>query len=270
MHLSKILTATATFVILSLNAFAQDSASVADSLATDVAPKTYTRSEIRNNRGLSNLKTEIVPKGQWIFGGSISYSTHTNSKYKLLVVDDIDSKGYSFKVSPLIGYSLIKNSIIGVRFGYARSFLQLDSAELNLGEGDGALNFGVDYYYALKHSYDVAAIWRQYIPLGRNKRFAIFAEFQLGMGGSQSKFAEGSPLRGTYATGFDVSLGVNPGFVAFLTNNMALEVNVGVLGINYSHTKQVHNQIYVGDTRASSMSFKVNILSIGLGVAFYL
>jgi hypothetical protein len=224
----------------------------------------------RQSRGISNLKTEFVPKGQWVFGGSVSYSTHTNSAYKLLVVDDIDSRGYSFKVSPLIGYSLIKNSIIGVRFGYTRSFLQLDSAQLNIGEGDAALNFGVDYYYALKHSYDVAAIWRQYIPLGRNKRFAIFAEMQLGMGGSQSKFAEGSPIRGTYSTSFDVSLGVNPGFVAFLTNNMALEVNVGVLGINYSHTKQVHNQIYVGDTRASSMNFKVNILSIGLGVAFYL
>lgn len=272
MQLRKILTVTAVFAIISLNAFAQDSISVADSVATDVAPAAvqYSRSEIRKNRGLSNLKTQIVPKGQWVFGGSISYSTHTNNKYKFLVVDDIDSEGYSFKVSPLIGYSLVKNSILGVRFGYARSFLEMEAAELNIGEGDGALNFGVDYYYALKHSYDVAAIWRQYIPLGRNKRFAIFAEFQLGFGGSQSKFAEGSPLRGTYATSFDVSFGVNPGFVAFLTNNMALEVNVGVLGINYSHTKQVHNQIYVGEAQSSSMNFKVNILSIGLGAAFYL
>jgi hypothetical protein len=92
----------------------------------------------------------------------------------------------------------------------------------------------------------------------------------LAVGGSQSKFAEGSPIRGTYAKGFDISLGANPGVVAFITNNMALELNIGVLGLGYSHTRQVHNQISVGETSSSLMNFKVNILSIGLGLAFYL
>jgi len=176
----------------------------------------------------------------------------------------------SFKVSPLIGYSIIPNSIVGVRFAYSRSFMNIDNARVNLGEGDSALNFGVDYYYALKHSYDIIAIWRQYIPLGRNKRFALFTEFQLSLGGSQSKFAEGSPIRGTYSKSFNISGGVNPGIVAFLTNNMAVEINVGVLGINYSSTQQVHNQVTVGNTSSSMMNFSINIFSIGVGVAFYL
>ena len=224
----------------------------------------------RENRGLSDMKTHIVPKGQWVFGGSLTYSTHTNSDYSLLIINDISSNGYSFQVSPLIGYSIAHNSIIGVRGAYSRSHLTLDSAALSLGEGDAALNFGVDYYYMLKHSYDVAAIWRQYIPLGRNRRIALFTEFQLAMGGSESKFAEGSPIRGTYSKGLDISLGANPGVVAFITNNMALELNIGMLGIGYSHNKQVHNQITTGKSSSSSMNFKVNILSIGMGVAFYL
>ena len=224
----------------------------------------------RENRGLSDMKTHIVPKGQWVFGGSLTYSTHTNSDYSLLIINDISSNGYSFKVSPMIGYSLVKNSIIGVRGVYSRSHLTLDSASLNLGEGDAALNFGVDYYYMLKHSYDVAAIWRQYIPLGRNRRIALFAEFQVAMGGSESKFAEGSPIRGTYSKGLDISIGANPGVVAFITNNMALELNVGMLGLGYSHNKQVHNQVTTGKSSSSAMNFKVNILSIGMGVAFYL
>ena len=122
------------------------------------------------------MKTQIVPKGQWVFGGSLTYSTHTNSDYTFLIIEDIESTGYSVKVSPLVGYSLAPNSIIGLRGSYSRSFLNMDSASLHLGEGDAALNFGVDYYYMLKHSYNVAAIWRQYIPLGRNKRLALFAE----------------------------------------------------------------------------------------------
>ena len=272
MFQSKKLAIFAIFALFSLYAEAQTN-SVADSTAVAVdtlSSKPMSRREFRKNRGLSNIKNHIVPKGQWIFGGTMSYSTHTNSSYNFLVVDDIDSKGYTLKVSPIIGYALRQNSMIGARLVYSRSFLEMDSAALNLGEGDGALNFGVDYYYALKHSYEVIAIWRQYIPLGRSKRLALFSEFQLSFGGSQSKFAEGSPIRGTFAKSFDIALGVNPGIVAFVTNNMAFEVNVGVLGLSYSHTEQIHNQIMKGETSASLMNFKINILSIGLGVAFYL
>lgn len=270
MQFSKILTASAIFVATTLNVFAQGDLSAADTLAVDKPVAEMTRNEARKQRGISNLKNHIVPAGQWVFGGTLSYSTHSNDNYKLLVVEGIDSEGYTFKVSPLIGYSIIPNSIVGVRFAYSRSFMNIDNAKVNLGEGDSALNFGVDYYYALKHSYDIIAIWRQYIPLGRNKRFALFTEFQLSLGGSQSKFAEGSPIRGTYSKSFNISGGVNPGIVAFLTNNMAVEINVGVLGINYSSTQQVHNQVTVGNTNSSMMNFSINIFSIGVGVAFYL
>ena len=268
MQLRKLFTALAATTLLATNATAQSS----DTLTTDTTSSeaVVSRSEQRANRGLSNMKTHIVPTGQWVFGGTLTYSTHTNSDYSLLVVNNIDSKGYTVKVSPMVGYSLVSNSIIGMRGMYSRSNLVLDSAELNLGEGDAAINMQVDHYNMIKHSYNVAAIWRQYIPLGRNKRIGLFAEFQLAAGGSQSKFAEGSPIRGTYAEGFDISLGANPGVVAFMTNNIALEVNIGILGLNYSHTRQVHNQVATGNTSSSSMNFKINILSIGLGAAFYL
>ena len=75
-----------------------------DSLSIEKGNRqTISRSEQRKNRGLSNLKTEIVPKGQWVFGGSVTYSTHTNSDYKFLIINNIDSKGFSFKVSPMVG-----------------------------------------------------------------------------------------------------------------------------------------------------------------------
>lgn len=267
MYLYKRLAVLCTAIALCLSATAQS----VDSLATNESnEQCISRSEQRKNRGLSNLKTHIVAKGQWVFGGSLTYSTHTNTDYKFLVIDNINSKGFNVKVSPLVGYSIAPNSIIGLRGAYSRGHLVMDSASLNMGEGDGALNIGVDYYYMLKHAYDVAAIWRQYIPLGQNKRIGLFAECQLAVGGSQTKFAEGSPIRGTYSKGFNVSLGVNPGIVAFMTNNIALELNVGILGLGYSRTTQIHNQVSTGETSSSLMNFKVNILSIGLGVAFYI
>ena len=224
-------------------------------------------SERRQRRGVSNLRTEFVPKGQWVFGGSVSYSTHSNNNYNFLIIEDIESDGYTFQVSPLVGYAYAKNSLVGIRFGYSRSLTQLDNASLSITSLDNA------FFYSLKHSYNAEALWRKYIPLGRNnKRFSLFAEVSLAMGGSQSKLASGpqNALSGTYATSFDVALGVNPGISAFLTNNMAIEVNVGVLGFNYSHTRQVSNQVVAGENSSSQMNFKINIVSIGLGAAFYL
>lgn len=226
-----------------------------------------THSERRKNRGVSNLKTEFVPKGQWMFGGSVSYSTHSNKDYTFLIVEDIQSNGYQFKISPILGYAYSRNSLVGVRFGYTRGLTELNNASLSITSLDNA------FYYSLKHSYNVEALWRKYIPLGRNnKRFALFAEVSLGFNGSQSKLAAGpsESLSGTYATGFDVSLGVNPGISAFLTNNMAIEVNIGVFGFNYSSTRQIGNQVVMGTNNSSQMNFKVNIFSIGLGASFYL
>ena len=93
---------------------------------------------------------------------------------------------------------------------------------------------------------------------------------QLTGGGSQSKFAADSPVHGTFSESVDVGLGISPGIVAFASNTMAIEVNVGVMGVQYSRTKQVHNQVETGKSTASYMNFSVNLFSIGLGVSFYL
>ncbi len=42
------------------------------------------------------------------------------------------------------------------------------------------------------------------------------------------------------------------------------------MGITYERVKQVHNQVAVGHRQGSMMTFQVNLLSIGLGIAYYL
>jgi hypothetical protein len=251
-------------LLLPSAAIAQESTAATESQTDSLARVQKLR---RENRGLSNLKTEFVPKGQWVFGGSVSFSTHSNNNFNFLIIEDIKSNGYQFKVTPLVGYAYSKNSLVGVRVGYSRGLTELDNASLSITSLDNS------YYYSLKHSYNVEALWRTYIPLGKdNKRFALFAEVALAMGGSQSKLAAGpqQSLSGVYASSFDVGLGVNPGISAFLTNNMAIEVNIGVLGFNYSKTRQIGNQVVEGTTSSSQMNFKVNLFSIGLGASFYL
>lgn len=242
--------------------------SVVDVVAQDVA--SLEREQRRSERGLVDMNNVLVPKGQWVFGGTASYSTHDNSSYKLLILEDVSSMGYTVKVSPLVAYAVADNMAVGGRFNYNRTFLKIDSASLSFGDEETGTHISTDFYYALQHSYSVGAVWRYYIPLGRNKRFALFNEVQLSLGGSQAKFATDSPVRGTFSKSLDVGLGVNPGIIAFASNVMAVEVSVGMMGINYSHTKQVHNQVATGKSNMSFMNFSVNLLSIGLGVSFYM
>ena len=245
-------------------------ATAATASGTPIAEHPKTINEKRRERGLTDPRNLFVPKGQWVFGGTASYSTHTNEGYQFLIVEGIDSKGYTVRVSPMIAYALTDNMALGGRFIYSRTLLELDKAELQLGDEGSDTDLKANNYYSLRHNYSVAAIWRQYIPLGRNKRFALFNETQFSVGGTQARFTNDSPVKGTYETGYTLSLGISPGIVAFATNNMAVEVNVGVMGISYTHTKQVHNQVTVGKRNTSMMNFKVNIFSIGLGMAFYL
>lgn len=244
--------------------------SLAEKNAAETPQHQPTINELRSKRGLTDTHNLFVPKGQWVFGGTASYSTHTNKSYQFLVVEGINSTGYTFKVSPMIAYAFRNNMALGGRFIYSRTLLKLDNASINFGDEDSNVNLKAQDYYALQHSYQVAAIWRQYIPLGRNKRFALFNEMSLAGGGTEARFANGSPVKGTYQTGYTFSLGISPGIIAFATNNMAVEVNVGVMGITFNHTEQVHNQVTVGERNLSQMNFKVNIFSIGLGMAFYL
>ncbi len=240
------------------------------SVADEPQQPVKTVNQRRAERGISSISNLFVPKGQWIFGGTISYSTHNNSDYDVLVIDDITSEGYTFKVSPMIGYALGSNSTLGVRFIYGRTLLKLDGANVSFGDGDSSTDLSVDYYYALRHSYSLAAVYRRYIPFGDSKRFGIFTDIQLLFGGSQGKYAADSPIKGTFQRGFDFELGVSPGLIAFATNNMAVEVNVGMMGIGYSRVEQVRNQVTTSTRHQSAMNFKVNLLSIGLGVSFYL
>ena len=212
----------------------------------------------------------FIPKGQWIVGSSVSYSEHNEQNYQFLVLDGFNSDGYTFKVSPMVCYAFKDNMAAGGRFAYGRTLTKLDGLSINLDEEN---QFDVDDLYQLKHSYSAIAVLRNYVTLGSSKRFALFSETQLGMGGSQSKVVNkgGDSVTGTYSTTTtDFSIGVAPGIVAFINNYTAVEVSIGVLGLNFSKVKQTTDQVYVGERSSSSANFKINLFSIGLGIAFYL
>jgi hypothetical protein len=211
----------------------------------------------------------FVPKGQWVAGVSVNYSQSNQNDYQFLIVENLSGDTYSFKVSPMVCYIFKDDMGAGGKFAYSRSLTKLEKGSIVLGEDT---SYDVDNLYRLSHNYSAMAIIRNYFSLGRSKRFGFFNEVQCQLGGGQSKIMQGktNDITGTYERNFTFDVGLAPGLVAFLNNYSALEVNVGVLGFSYTHTKQVNNQIYISDRKTKYANFKINLFSITFGMSFYI
>lgn len=218
-------------------------------------------------RGLEQIS--FVPKGQWIGGVSVSYSQSDFENYQFLIVENLNGDTYTFKVSPMVMFCFKDNLAAGGRLSYSRSRTRLDGASLVLGADT---SYDVDNLYSISHNYHGTAMFRNYISLGKSMRFGFFNEVDLSLGGGQSKLINGTgdELTGTYERNFNLNIGLTPGIIMFLSNYSAIEVSIGVLGFNYTHTHSISDQIYQAERNRKSANFRINLFSVQFGVAFYI
>lgn len=211
----------------------------------------------------------FVPKGQWITGVSVNYSQSSQDNYQFFIIENLNGDTYSFKVSPMLMYAFKDNLVAGGKFTYTRQRTKLDQARVVI---DSETEYDVDNLFSISHNYSAMAAFRNYISFGTSTRFGMFNEVQLQFGGGESKLCNGSGdnLTGTFERTYSVNVGVAPGLVMFLNNYSAIEVNVGVLGFNYSHTKATTDRIYVANRNYNSANLRINLFSITFGVVFYL
>ncbi len=209
----------------------------------------------------------FIKKGTWVAGGTLRYSQHVNDNHDMLVINDVNSKGYNISVAPKVLYMLKDNMGVGLKCSYGRSMLDLESAGLSVSD----ISMNAEDCYQINQKFSVHALCRAYVPFADIKRFALFADVMLGGSFKQGKAfnAGGEYVLGAYEQSYALDLTVNPGIVAFLTNNLALEVNVGIFGISYSWKNQIRNQVTMGSTDMTSAGFMVNLLSIGVGLSYY-
>lgn len=228
--------------------------------------KKYTRPQ-RIDREI--MKAVFIPKGQWMAGGTVSYSEHDEDNLNFLVLKDVQGLGYTFSLSPYVGYFFRDNMSAGLRFAYNRTYLDMENFELNLGED---FNINLKDLYWLEHKYEVSGFLRTYTPIGKSKIFGLFNEVRLTYGYSTGKNSTGSGTEydGTFERAHSLQIGIAPGMTAFVTDWSAVEVSVGVMGYNFKWQNQTTNQIETGRRRTSSGNFKINLFSINIGMTFYL
>jgi hypothetical protein len=81
---------------------------------------------------------------------------------------------------------------------------------------------------------------------------------------------QGEDKYGTYQDIYKFELGLVPGLTVFVTDEVAVELAVGLMGVNYNKTVQVTNQIETSVMETSGANFRINPLALSLGVSFYI
>ena len=229
------------------------------------------------DRGIGRQNSVFIPKGTVGAGVSFSYSNYSigngaaDSGYSMLfnLLGDIHGNMLSFGISPYVSYFLKDNLSVGARFDYDRSSMGLNNLSLSLSD---ELGFSVKDFNYFKQTYTGALTLRTYLPFANSKRFAMFTEIRAtgGYGQAESyKLDEGDKF-GTYQDIYSFELGLVPGLCAFVTNEVALEVAVGLLGFNYQKVAQHTNQVDYSEMERSGANFKLNIFSISFGLSFYI
>lgn len=229
------------------------------------------------SRGIGIPTSVFIPKGTVGFGASFSYSTYDIGNaaddygFQALfgLVNGIQGNIVTGGVSPHVSYFVADNLSVGGRFNFSRSQYAIGGANLSLTQD---MSFGVENFHYLKDNYSGAIFARYFIPFGSSKRFAMFTELQALGGYAQSETYKLTDLdkHGTYQDIYTFEIGVVPGIMAFFTDNVALEVSVGLIGLNYNKIIQNTNQVGRSEMESSGANFKVNLLNLNLGLAFYL
>ena len=220
------------------------------------------------DRGYETVPSSpFIKKGTWMAGGTLRYSQHINDDYNFLVINDINSKGFNVSVNPKLMYMFKDNMGVGLRFSYDRSMLDLASADLSISQ----ISMSAKDCYQINHKFSAYAVYRAYIPLGNSKRVAMFADLLFGGSYKQGKAfnAGGDYVLGTYGQNYSLDLAVEPGLVAFLSERLAVGLNVGIFGLSYSWADQLRNQVIGGHSDSTSAGFMVNLLSLGVGMSYY-
>lgn len=222
----------------------------------------------RYDRGI--VMNTFIPKGQWMVGATFSYSEHVDENFEFMsLLKDIDSEGYTFKVTPLVSYFIRDNISIGGRLAYSRSYTKLDNLSLELGDD---ISLDINEWNDKSNTYTAAFFIRTYLNLGESKRFGLFNEARISYGYSKSTSSSdlGSGLTGVHQLKHNLNIGIAPGITCFINDFTAVEASISVAGLNFNWYDQTKDQVYKGKRASSSANFKINLLSIDLGIVFYL
>ena len=175
----------------------------------------------------------FIPEGNWMYGVAAGYLGHRSGQtdYAFSGLKHANMYLSGFSITPYMGYAVCNNGLLGLRAGYYRT--TGEKAHWACYEDELLRYTFRNLDYAEDH-YSIEAFYRGYVPVDRQLRFALFAEFTLGyMGGSGrlKSVRDDIPYRSNFSLN-QFRLGIRPGVAVALCNNVSLDLSFGLANAN--------------------------------------
>lgn len=222
----------------------------------------------RYDRGLFNYL--FIPRKQWAFGLMASYGEFDAKDVQVFqALKDFDFSGKQYAIRPNVAYFFRNNQCVGLKFDYTRQESDLGRLAVNFGDD---LSFDIHdiSYYSSKYSLGV--FYRNYVGLGRSKRFAIFNEACLSFGSGSSRFKRphDGVIRDTRTDLTEVALNFSPGLCMFIMDYVSFNVSFGVFGLHMTNEKQITDGVEEGSRFSSGANFRFNLFNINFGIGVHI
>lgn len=219
-------------------------------------------------------RNKFVYKGEVMLGLTASYgNVKAEDSDLMLLFNDIDVGLRSTTVRPFIAYAYRDNRAVGMRFGYQYMNGQLGNIDLNLDlVADGIENMNIANLGLRNETYSWSIFHRNYLGLDRRGIVGVILESELLVKTGTTRFnSGGESINSSLSRNFAAQLNLNPGIGVYIFPQVCVTATVGIGGLRYNNIRQLNSAgEVIGRRDHSSLSFKVNIVDIQIGVVAHL
>lgn len=213
----------------------------------------------------SYYNTDFKPfkKGTIYFGMSMSLEDRSMENTENIFQKVIEGDRVNFNVLIKSGYYINDYSLVGLNVNIFENrfegtvFKDPDTVESN----------------TITRGYSFTPNYRTTIPLTQNERLSFFTTAGLTFGKSNSLKRDTKnvdEIEKSFSENYNFRLGLSPGVTFFAMENFALEVQLDVVGYELNIENKTKNGIEESRDVRHNVDFKLNLLSLKFGVAYYL
>jgi hypothetical protein len=203
-----------------------------------------------------------IKKGNLFISTTFSVNHGESENRDILVQQFDETYNLDWDITLRSGYFIKDAFALGGFFTYSNELRRLNYQDDN----------GPVKERRLQRSYTLAPFMRNYLPLGKG-RFSLFNETSLGFtyGSFVDQTENSADLNRNVGNTLAAEFALQPGISGFINELVAFEVGTKILSVRseYSSATKNGDEDNKATEFSNDVSFKVDILSLFLGITFY-
>lgn len=192
-------------------------------------------------------KYSTVEKGTWSAGGQMAFTFFENEQDINNSVSDTRFTG--FTINPNVSYAINENLFLGLTLGYNYQKNKYVNSQSDISESN---------------SFSLGTYIKKYIPITKNFTFNIQGELNYIKTNSSL-----DNIDDVNSNAFQI--GFRPGLTLFLSKNIALETQIGIL--SYTHSKferpDYNSQNISYEGTSNTFNFNLNSSNLLFGLTYF-